>query len=74
MIQEKIVISILKQATNYDPKGDYVKHWLPELSGVPADKIHTVGLLNNEEQKRFSLRLGVDYLNPIVDVRKWSKA
>lgn len=72
--RENRYFNILKQATNYDPKGDYVKHWLPELSGVPADKIHTVGLLNNEEQKRFSLRLGVDYPNPIVDVRKWSKA
>ena len=71
--RENRYFNILKQATNYDPKGDYVKHWLPELSGVPADKIHSVGLLNNEEQKRFSVRLGVDYPNPIVDVRKWNK-
>ena len=63
--------NILKQATNYDAKGEYVKHWLPELSDVPAEKIHSVGLLNNEEQKRFGVRLGVDYPNPIVDVRKW---
>ena len=71
--RENRYFNILKQASNYDPKGDYVKHWLPELSGVPADKIHSVGLLNNEEQKRFSVRLGVDYPNPIVDVRKWNK-
>ena len=71
--RENRYFNILKQAGNYDPKGDYVKHWLPELSGVPADKIHSVGLLNNEEQKRFSVRLGVDYPNPIVDVRKWNK-
>jgi deoxyribodipyrimidine photo-lyase len=63
--------NILKQATNYDSKGEYVKHWLPELSDVPAEKVHSVGLLNNEEQKRFGVRLGVDYPNPIVDVRKW---
>ena len=71
--RENRYFNILKQAGNYDHKGDYVKHWLPELSGVPADKIHSVGLLNNEEQKRFSVRLGVDYPNPIVDVRKWNK-
>ena len=29
--------------------------------------------INNEEQKRFSVRLGLDYPNPIVDVRKWIK-
>ncbi len=65
--------NILKQATNYDAKGEYVKHWLPELSDVPAEKVHSVGLLNNEEQRRFGVRLGVDYPNPIIDVRKWNK-
>ena len=65
--------NILKQATNYDSKGEYVKHWLPELSDVPAEQVHSVGLLNNEQQKRFGVRLGVDYPNPIVDVRKWNK-
>jgi deoxyribodipyrimidine photo-lyase len=63
----------LKQATNYDSKGEYVKHWIPELSEVSAEKIHSVGLLTHEEQKRFGVRLGVDYPHPIVDVRKWIK-
>ena len=71
--RENRYFNILKQATNYDGKGEYVKHWLPELSEVPADRVHSVGLLNNEEQKRFGVRLGVDYPNPIVDVRKWNK-
>ena len=71
--RENRYFNILKQATNYDLKGEYVKHWLPELSEVPAEKVHSVGLLNNEEQKRFDVRLGVDYPNPIVDVRKWNK-
>ena len=71
--RENRYFNILRQATNYDLKGEYVKHWLPELSEVPAEKVHSVGLLNNEEQKRFDVRLGVDYPNPIVDVRKWNK-
>jgi deoxyribodipyrimidine photo-lyase len=71
--RENRYFNILKQATNYASKGEYVKHWLPVLSNVPMDKIHSVGLLNNEEQKRFGVRLGVDYPNPIVDVRKWNK-
>jgi deoxyribodipyrimidine photo-lyase len=70
--RENRYFNILKQASNYDSKGEYVKHWLPELSDVPADRVHSVGLLSNEEQKRFGVRLGVDYPNPIVDVRKWN--
>ena len=69
--RENRYFHILKQATNYDPQGAYVKHWLPELARVPADKIHSVGLLSNDEQKRFGVRLGVDYPNPLVDVRQW---
>ncbi|PWK26262.1 deoxyribodipyrimidine photo-lyase (single-stranded DNA-specific) [Arcicella aurantiaca] len=71
--RENRYFNILKQATNYDGKGEYVKYWLPELSEVPNEKIHLVGLLSNEEQKKFGVRLGVDYPNPIVDVKKWIK-
>ena len=69
--RENRYFNILKQATNYDPKGEYVKHWLPELQNVPADKVHSVGTLSNEEQKKFRVRLGVDYPNPIIDIKKW---
>jgi deoxyribodipyrimidine photo-lyase len=69
--RENRYFNILKQATNYDPNGEYVKHWLSALKNVPADKIHSVGLLNREEQKRFSVQIGVDYPNPIIDIRKW---
>ncbi|MGL5081447.1 MAG: DASH family cryptochrome [Microcoleaceae cyanobacterium] len=66
--------NILKQAQDYDPNGEYVKHWLPELSELPATKIHTPWKLLPVEQKRFNLRLGVDYPNPIVDLEKSVKA
>ncbi len=71
--RENRYFNILKQATNYDGKGEYVKHWLPELENVPAEKVHSVGLLTREEQKRFSTQLGVDYPNPIIDIKKWQK-
>ena len=71
--RENRYFNILKQATNYDPQGEYVRHWLPELAQVPANRIHSVGLLANDEQKRFGVRLGVDYPNPLVDVRQWAR-
>lgn len=60
--------NILKQSKDYDPQGEYVKHWLPELANVPAAKVHEPWKLLPVEQQRFNVRLGVDYPNPIVDL------
>ncbi len=62
--------NIPKQAKDYDPKGEYVKHWLPELQELPAAKVHSPWQLSDVEQKRFGVRLGVDYPHPIVDLQK----
>lgn len=62
--------NIPKQSKDYDPEGAYVKHWLPELADVPAKKVHSPWTLAAVEQKRFNVRLGVDYPNPIVDLQK----
>lgn len=62
--------NILKQSKDYDRAGEYVKHWLPELAKVSADKIHEPGKLSLDQQKRFHVRLGVDYPNPVVDLFK----
>jgi deoxyribodipyrimidine photo-lyase len=60
--------NITKQAKDYDPTGAYVKHWCPELAALPAAKIHEPWKLDAAEQKRFGVRLGVDYPNPVVDL------
>jgi len=62
--------NILKQAQDYDPEGLYVKHWLPELKDVPTVKVHEPWKLLPVEQKRFGVRIGVDYPHPIVDLVK----
>ncbi len=59
---------IIKQAQEYDPEGQYVKHWLPELAQVPKGKIHQPWLLQPVEQERCALKLGRDYPLPIVDL------
>ena len=59
--------NIPKQSKDYDRKGKYLRHWLPEIAGIKGDKIHTPWKLSRGEQKQCSLQLGVDYPNPIVD-------
>ncbi|MFY7803783.1 MAG: DASH family cryptochrome [Limnoraphis robusta] len=62
--------NIPKQAKDYDPNGDYVKHWLPELAALPASKVHEPWTLLPVEQKRFGVQLGVNYPHPVVDLMK----
>jgi deoxyribodipyrimidine photo-lyase len=60
--------NIVKQSKDYDPQGEYVKHWLGELASVPGDKVHTPWQLLPVEQKRFGVEMGKDYPAPIVDL------
>ncbi len=66
--------NIPKQAQDYDPEGTYVKRWLPVLAQVPAAKVHLPGQLQPVEQKRFQVQLGVDYPQPVVDLKRSVKA
>ncbi|PSB56238.1 cryptochrome DASH, partial [filamentous cyanobacterium CCP1] len=66
--------NILKQSKDYDRNGEYVKHWLPELANIPAAKVHEPWKLQPVEQKRFNVRIGVDYPNPVVDLFKSAEA
>ncbi|CCH51396.1 cryptochrome, DASH family [Fibrisoma limi BUZ 3] len=69
--REDRYFNIYSQATRYDEQGDYVKHWLPEIAGVPADKIHLVSNLTRAEQEQFGVALGDTYPLPIVNPNKW---
>jgi deoxyribodipyrimidine photo-lyase len=62
--------NILKQSRDYDPRGDYVRHWLPELAKVPRTKVHEPWRLTPEEQQRLNLILGHDYPEPMVDFQR----
>lgn len=37
----------LTQAKRYDPKGEYIKCWLPQLKNIPTEEIHETSSLNN---------------------------
>ncbi|MEB3309617.1 MAG: DASH family cryptochrome [Snowella sp.] len=66
--------NIAKQSRDYDPKGEYIRHWLPELASIFGDKIHEPWRLSGEEQKRLGVRVGLDYPRPIVDFFESVKA
>ena len=55
------------QGQKYDPLGDYVRRWVPELAQVPVQYIHQPELMPLELQKARHCRLGVDYPLPLVE-------
>jgi len=59
--------NIAKQSRDYDPNGEYIRYWLPELASIPGDKIHEPWRLSGEEQKRWGMEVGLDYPRPMVD-------
>lgn len=66
--------NIPKQSKDYDPKGEYVKHWLPELAEIPGQKVHDIYRLKAGELQQYGVTRGVDYPNPVVDLMKSVKA
>ncbi|TVQ74057.1 MAG: DASH family cryptochrome [Balneolaceae bacterium] len=60
--------NILGQADRYDKNGDYVRHWIPELSNLPASNIHKPHLLSVKEQRTCGTTIGEDYPVPVIDL------
>lgn len=56
------------QGQRFDPNGDYVRRWVPELRRVPAPYIHTPWRLPETEQRRLGVRIGRDYPAPVLDL------
>jgi len=55
------------QSTKFDPDGDYIRRYVPELAHVSSKRIHEPHLMTANEQERTSCRIGIDYPAPIVD-------
>ncbi len=61
------VFNPIRQSERFDPDGDYIRRWVPELAGVTGKKIHQPWTLDADEQAAAGCAIGTDYPEPIVD-------
>jgi len=67
--REDRYFNILTQAKNYDPKGDFVRLWCPELKSVPVEKIHRPDLLSAADRVLYGMN---EYPKAVVKMEKWA--
>jgi deoxyribodipyrimidine photo-lyase len=63
------IFNPILQGERFDPKGEYVRRWVPELSALPSRFIHKPWEAGENELADLVVKLGKDYPYPIVDLK-----
>ncbi|MEM8599789.1 MAG: DASH family cryptochrome [Bacteroidota bacterium] len=60
--------NILSQGDRYDGRGDYVRHWLPELANLRGFDAHKPWTLPKGILRKAGIELGDNYPAPMIDL------
>ena len=61
------VFNPVRQSPKFDPEGQYIRRWVPELAAVTDRWIHEPWKMPPDAQSAAGCTIGVDYPVPIVD-------
>ncbi len=62
------VYNPIKQAMDHDPKGEFVRQWLPAMRKVPDTYLFEPWNMPQALQDQLGIRVGVEIPLPIVDL------
>jgi deoxyribodipyrimidine photo-lyase len=68
------IFNPMTQGEKFDPNGDYVRRWCPELAKLPDKFVHAPFKADDETLKAAGVVLGKNYPKPIVDHDEARKA
>ncbi len=68
------IFNPVTQGERFDPEGEYVCKWIPELHKIPSKWIHKPWTAPSVVLQESKMRLGQDYPVPIVDHQQARKA
>ena len=59
----------IKQQSDHDHDGTFVRRWCPELRNVPNEYLQYPHLMSETFQKKVGCIIGKDYSKPVVDIK-----
>ncbi|XP_062335023.1 cryptochrome DASH isoform X1 [Osmerus eperlanus] len=71
--RENRKFNMIKQGLDYDPYGDYVRLWVPELQGIKNGDVHTLWVLSSDTLLSAHVSLNETYPHPIVIAPEWCR-
>ena len=63
------IFNPVRQGEKFDPDGDYVRQWVPELSELPTKHIHEPHLAPTDVLTAARVHIGENYPAPVVDLK-----
>jgi deoxyribodipyrimidine photo-lyase len=61
------IFNPITQSQKFDPQGQFIRRYLPQLAGLSAVQIHAPWLMPVADQVRLGCVIGRDYPAPVVD-------
>ncbi len=64
------IFNPVMQAEKFDPEGNYIKKFVPELKYVPIPYVYAPWKAPKDVLNRLNMKLGENYFSPMVDLEK----